>query len=189
MTIYREAMGKFSWYPPAHWEEMQFRRVRWMEERDGCRFYTVRDDHGELLAGVLALISREDETAYYWRMGYGAAGRKAIVVPALYWECAQDLCTGENPIRYINFGSSPQPALSQFKDYLGAEATEHYRLILRKPSMRLQLMDWREQGRDRARRLVGANAGLRSVYQMLQRLPFLSTSLFAMASDLLPNVI
>ncbi len=187
MELYRTAMAKFSWYPPQHWEELQRERIRWMEDREGCRFFAVRDADGELLAGLLALLSPEDRTAYYWRMGYGAAGRKAEVVPALYWEAAQPLCAG--PLRFVNFGSSPQPALSQFKDYLGADATTHYRLIQRKPSLRLQLHDWNALARDRARRLVGGSAGLRTVYQKLQRLSFFSFALSCSFGEMLPVVL
>jgi hypothetical protein len=169
MTLYRAAMQKFSWYPTPHWEAVVRQRIRWMEEQQACRLYTARTGNGDTLAALLVLISPEDETAYYWRMGYDAPGRDASVVPALYWQAARELRQELPALRWVNFGGSPQASLSQFKDYLGATPTEHFRLIHRRESMRLKLLQLSEAARDNARYWLGATPALKRFYRFFQR--------------------
>ena len=169
LALYRIAMSKFSWYPTRGWEKRLRLRARWMAERDGCRYYAVRSPEGETLAAMLVLLSPEDGTCYYWHMGYGPAGRKAEVVPALYWQTALDIRQDRPALTRVNFGGSPLAALSQFKDYLGAASTEHYRLIYRRPSANLTLLEWRKHGRDHVRRLLATHPGLHRLYELLRR--------------------
>ena len=125
LPLYRGTMRKYSWWPSPTWE-MTFReRFRWMRKRDGCRLYTARTADGEMQAGCLALLSREDNTAYLWRQGSGNGRAMMGVIPALYWHAAVDLAS---EFAYVNFGGSPEMSLSSFKDYLGAEVAPHFQI-------------------------------------------------------------
>ncbi len=137
LPLYHETMLKFSWRPSVKWEATFRRRFHWMRQRDGCRLYTARTASGELAAGVVVLLSREDKTAYLWRQGSSSAYVEAGGVPALYWYAARDLAA---EFSNINFGGSPQPSLSRFKDYLGAEAVLHFRLLKCHNRFRLSLL-------------------------------------------------
>lgn len=138
LPLYHQTMLKFSWRPSVRWEEMFRQRFRWMHERDGCRLYVARTKDGEMAGGVVVLPSREDQTAYLWRQGSGGDHVEAGVVPALYWHAACDLA-GELPT--INFGGSPQPSLSCFKDYLGAKAVLHFSLAKCDRRFRLSFLE------------------------------------------------
>ncbi len=169
MTLYQAAMNKFSWYLTPTWEAMSRQRISWMEEQNGCRLYTARTTGGDILAVLLVLISHEDETAYYWRIGYDTPGRDADVVPALYWQAALELRQESPALRFVNFGGSPQPTLSQFKDHLGGTLTEHFRLIHRRASTRLKLLQLSEVARGQARRWLAESPALKRLYQFLPR--------------------
>jgi len=109
-----------------------------MRQRDGCRLYTARTAAGDLAAGVVVLLSREDATAYLWRQGSSPDLVQAGGIPALYWHAASDLAA-EFP--NVNFGGSPQASLSQFKDYLGAEAVPHFALSRCKRRYRIAALE------------------------------------------------
>lgn len=151
LPLYHETMLKFSWRPSVKWEAIFRRRFHWMRQRDGCRLYTARTAEGELAAGVVVLLSREDETAYLWRQGSGRAYVEAGGVPALYWHAACDLAP-EFP--NINFGGSPEPSLSRFKDYLGAEPVLHFRLLKCNNRFRLSLLKRAQTIKDIAYNIV-----------------------------------
>ncbi len=104
-------------------------RFRWMRERDGCRLYTAHTASGELVAGLVTLLSRADQTAYFCRQGSLAEHVAAGILPALYWHTATDLAD-EFPL--TNFGGSLQASLSRFKDHLGARAVLHFQLMRKK---------------------------------------------------------
>ena len=121
LPLYSQTMRKFSWWPSPKWEAIFRQRFAWMHDRDGCRLHTVRDQNGRLIAGVLTLLSREDQTAYLWRQG----SADPAVVPALYWFAAQEV----RPVcPIVNFGGSPLPSLNWFKEALGATAVPHFRI-------------------------------------------------------------
>jgi hypothetical protein len=160
LKLYRATMQKFGWLPTAAWEDQFRTRLRWMADRDGCRLYTASTAEGQLLAGVLVLLSREDRTAYFWRMGAATDRRDSRVVPALYWWTAMELGVEDPDIRHINFGGSPPPSLSQFKDYLAATPTLHFRLIHKPPSAHLGLWTLSERTKLAIRRARAHFGGL-----------------------------
>lgn len=123
---YHETMAKFGWWISPAWEATFVERFRWMRARDACRLYTARAMDGSLAAGVVVLLSREDQTAYLWRQGSGAEHLATGVVPALYWQVASDLA---EEFATVNFGGSPQASLSRFKDFLGARAVPHFQVV------------------------------------------------------------
>jgi len=125
LPLYHRTMEKFSWRPSPKWEAVFRARLRWLAERDRCRVYTARASNGELVGGVVTLLSREDRTAYLHRQGSHSAFRDASGVPALYWHVAQQVA-GE--FDWVDFGGSPQPSLGRFKDFLGAQATLHFQV-------------------------------------------------------------
>ena len=138
LPLYGETMRKFSWRPSARWEEIFRERFSWMAARDGCRLYTARTPDGELASGVVVLLSREDQTAYLWRQGSGEEHVRGGVVPALYWHAACDLAS---ELPNTNFGGSPEPSLSRFKDYLGADAVPHFRIRKNLCPVRMAALD------------------------------------------------
>ena len=160
LRLYRATMRKFGWLPTAAWEDQLRTRLRWMADRDGCRLYTASTAEGQLAAGVLVLLSREDRTAYFWRMGADPERRDSRVVPALYWWTAMELGVEDPDIRHINFGGSPPPSLSQFKDYLAATPTLHFRLIHKPPSALLGLWTLSERTKLAIRRARAHFGGL-----------------------------
>ncbi|MFZ5918251.1 MAG: GNAT family N-acetyltransferase [Chloroflexota bacterium] len=151
LPLYHGTMGKFSWRPSARWEAIFRRRFHWMQERDGCRLYTARTEGGQLVGGVVVLLSRQDNTAYLWRQGSARGFVEAGGIPALYWHAATDLA-GEFP--NVNFGGSPQLSLDRFKDYLGAEAVMHFRLVKCNSRYRLAVFERALKSKDIVYNLV-----------------------------------
>lgn len=147
LPLYCATMAKFHWWPSPQWAAQLHERFQWMIERDGCRLYTARAADGELAAGCLALLSREDGTAYLWRQGSGEAHVQQGVVPALYWHIASELA---GDFQQVNFGGSPDPSLSRFKDYLGARAVPHYQISRCDQPLPMALADAAQQVKDKA---------------------------------------
>lgn len=154
IVIYQKTMRKFGWYPSSNWRDSLYQRLEWMCSQDGCRLYTARTPSGALAAAVLVLLSREDQTVYLWRMAHDSDLRDSRIVPALYWWSSLAISQHEPNLRYVNFGGSPLPSLGQFKDYLGAQPIQHFRLIHRRPSVRLGLWRGVDQARDLGRKIL-----------------------------------
>ena len=129
-------------------------RLMWMANEDGIRLYTARSESGELMAGLLVLMSPEDQTAYYWMSGYDQTGRDSRLLPSLYWYTNQAICASDPHIKYINLGVSPQSSLSRFKDMLGAEPTLFFTLLYQNRTMRPLLLNAYEQAKAIARRIL-----------------------------------
>lgn len=125
LPLYHQTMGKFSWRPSPKWQAIFRARFRWLAECDQCRLYIARASNGELVGGVVALLSREGRTAYLFRQGSHSTFRDANGVPALYWHAARDVA---GDFQHVDFGGSPQPSLGRFKDFLGAETTLHFKI-------------------------------------------------------------
>ncbi|MCL5996858.1 MAG: GNAT family N-acetyltransferase [Chloroflexi bacterium] len=151
VSLYRETMAKYDWQPSARWEQVLQARFRWMRERDGCRLYTARTADGKMAGGVIAILSRDDHSALLWRVGTSQDFVKAGGVPALYWHAA---CGVAAEFPCVDFGWSPQASLSQFKDYMGAQAELHFRLSRCSGSMRLRLVNHSKKLKDRVYNLL-----------------------------------
>lgn len=151
LQLYSQMMRKFSWHPSVGWQRTFRQRFYWMQERDGCRLYTARTADAELAAGLVVLLSRDDETTYLWRQGSADAYLRAGVVPALYWHVACDLAP---ELPNVNFGGSPTASLSRFKDYIGAEAALHFRLRRCNNPFRLSLLNHTMKLKDAVYNLV-----------------------------------
>jgi len=160
LPLYHQTMRKFSWRPSLKWETIFKQRFAWMRLRDGCRFYTARAANGEMAGGVVALLSREDQTAYLWRQG--SQTHQLGLVSALYWRAACDLA---DEFPQINFGGSPQFSLSQFKDYLGARAVPHLQFSKRNSRYKLPLLETAYTLKDQLYNLL-----MRVAYRPWQRL-------------------
>jgi hypothetical protein len=161
---YHETMAKFGWWISPVWEASFVERFRWMRARDACRLYTARAKDGSLAAGVVVLLSREDQTAYLWRQGSGADHMAAGVVPGLYWQAASDLAS---EFRTVNFGGSPLASLSQFKDYMGAQAVVHFQMVRNRRPRRVAAQRHALQLKDQV-----YNFGMRVAREPLQRMLF-----------------
>ena len=129
-------------------------RLMWMADEDGIRLYTARSESGELMAGLLVLMSPEDHTAYYWMAGYDQTERDSRLLPSLYWYTNQAICASDPHIKYINLGISPQSSLSRFKDMLGAEPTLFFTLLYQNRTMKPLLLNGYEQTKAFARRFL-----------------------------------
>ncbi len=151
LPLYHETMLKFAWRSSVRWENVFVRRFAWMRQRDGCRLYTARDAGGKLVAGVVALLSREDVTAYLWRQGSSQEFVQAGGIPALYWHAACDLAP---EFASINFGGSPQASLSHFKDHLGADAVQHFVLSKRNARSRIAALEYAQRLKDTVYNIV-----------------------------------
>lgn len=165
LHLYRLTVHKFGLAPGTAWERGLRERLSWMEASDGCRLYAARDGDGRLAAAVLVLLSRDDQTAYLWRMGQDPGTTDRTAVPTLYWSVVLQLREDAqlaNAIRWVNLGGSPQQSLARFKDYLGATPTLHFRLIRRQRSGRLRLWETQLQARALARRWRGWYRKLRA---------------------------
>ena len=123
LPLYHQTMFKFSWRPSPKWEAIFRKRFHWLVARERGHLYIARASNGELMGGVVALLSREDETVYLHRQGSHPDFVAANGVPALYWHVARAVAGN---FRWVDFGGSPQPSLGRFKDFLGAKAVLHF---------------------------------------------------------------
>ncbi|MCF7849218.1 MAG: GNAT family N-acetyltransferase [Kiritimatiellales bacterium] len=133
IPIYRKLMWKFNWAPSPQWDRDFKNRIAWLLEHDAAGIYGARDSRGKLQAAVIVLLSHDDRTLYLWRCGYNESLRGHSVIPALYWNACRYWHERWGMPVQVNMGGSPHYTLSQFKDYLGAEAVAHCRLVWRKP--------------------------------------------------------
>jgi hypothetical protein len=162
LPLYHQTMHRFVWRPSVRWESIFRGRFRWLRQRDGCRLYTARTPNGELVGGVVTLLSREDQTAYLWRQGSDRAFVEAGGIPALYWHVACDLAPA---FPNVNFGGSPQASLSHFKDYLGAEAVPHFAITKCSCPQRMAALEQAQRLKDTA-----YNLAMRVAFEPWQRL-------------------
>jgi hypothetical protein len=168
LALYRSLMRKFLWQPSLRWEAIFRDRFCWMRDRDGCRLYVARpvSDPSALAGAVAVLLSPEDDTAYLWRQGSDPAWAEQGLVPALYWYAAKDLA----PVLHnANFGGSPQPSLSRFKDYLGAKPVLHFAVTRRNAPVRLALLERGLRAKDATYNLMVRMAG-RRFQELIHRL-------------------
>jgi hypothetical protein len=87
------------------------------------------------------LLSPEDRTVYLWRCGYIPDEGENTVIPGLYWNACQHIFEEWGAPMDANFGGSPRLTLTQFKDYLGAEAIPHFKFIYYEPGIKTRA--WR----------------------------------------------
>lgn len=153
LRLYRLNVARFGQAPTQQWEAVFRERWTWMQQHRGARLYVVRDQHAEILAAVLLLTSEDDHEGYLWRVGFGEPAARSGALPALYWSVAQALNTDSFTWKWLNLGGSPNPSLHQFKDYLGAFPTLHFRFIHRHRDPRVLLWAAQEQARIIVRRV------------------------------------
>jgi len=158
LPLYHQTMLKFSWRPSALWESTFRQRFAWMASRDQARLYTARTPEGELVAGVVVLVSRDDGTSYLWRQGSNPDTISTGVVSALYWYAGKGVAD-QTP--HVNFGGSPLQSLSHFKDTLGATPTPHYALRYTSRPGRLRVLQGAQRLKDWAyNRIMPGTFGL-----------------------------
>lgn len=92
-----------------------------------------------------------------------AAGREGFL--ALYWQCAQTLREEWGAPLHINFGGSPRPSLAQFKDYLGATPTLHFRLVHDQPGPRTRWWRQARKVKETGRRVLTKGGILQAWYR------------------------
>jgi len=136
IPLYRRLMQKFYWVPVRRWDRDLVRRMDWLTAHDAGAVFGARDKEGQLCAAVIVLLSPEDRTLYLWRCGYRDDQEGNSVVPGLYWHACLHWRERWGAPLLANLGGSPRASLSQFKDYLGAEAVPHLRLVYHPPGWR-----------------------------------------------------
>jgi hypothetical protein len=123
LQLYRETMQKFGWRPEDRWGNIFSKRIEWMQSRDMVRLYTCRTKTGELVGGALYILSRANNTAYYWLIGYNHAINSKEFPPAIHWYAAQDLSP---EFSLADFGEAGEQYLHAFKDSLGTYSTPYW---------------------------------------------------------------
>jgi hypothetical protein len=141
VPLYKRLMQKFEWLPGSQWSQDFERRLEWLMKNDIGAVYGAWDKADELCGAVIALLSREERTIYLWRCGYRSDRKGNTIVPALYWRAACHWLDQWGEPLVCNLGGSPMMSLSQFKDYLGADAEPHLKFIYR--PFRFRPMMWR----------------------------------------------
>ena len=145
--------------------------MQWLEAQDGGRIFTTRNSSGELKAAVIALLSRDDRTVYLWRCAYQSDAESHTVVPALYWKAALALREEWGAPLQVNFGGSPRVNLTLFKDYLGAKATLHFRLVHESAGWKTKAWKMSRQWKESARRVATRSGILDALYRYNQPAP------------------
>lgn len=141
IRVYRELIRKFDWAPLARWDDDLRNRLGWLMEKGLGEVFGCWDESGSLRGAVILLLSPEDRTVYLWRCGYVPDAGANTVIPGLYWHACQHVFERWGAPMHANFGGSPRLTLTQFKDYLGAVATPHFRLLHDQPGFRTRA--WR----------------------------------------------
>lgn len=163
IRIYRQLIRKFNWTPLARWDDDLRNRLDWLQKNDlGC-IYGAWDESGSLRAAVILLLSKEDRTVYLWRCGYIPDKGANTVIPALYWNACQHIFHEWGAPLYANFGGSPRLTLTQFKDYLGAEAVPHFKFIYDKPGMKTKIWRHLRRRKEAMRRIATETGALRII--------------------------
>jgi hypothetical protein len=120
LRLYAETMKKYDWQPTAKWRDAFQRKMKWLESRDLLHIYACRMKTGELVGITLSLLSRENQTAYFWLIGYEHTIDSKEFPPAIYYYASQDLST---EFEHIDFGEGAHSSLYAFKDSLGTTST------------------------------------------------------------------
>ena len=168
LALYRQLVTKFDWVPLPRWDHDLRQRMEWLAACDGGRLFTATAKDGTLRAAVLALLSREDRTAYLWRCAYQPDPESNTIIPALYWQCALALREEWGAPLHINFGGSPRPSLAQFKDYLGATPTLNFRLVHDQPGPRTRWWRQARKVKETGRRVLTKGGLLQAWYRAQQ---------------------
>ena len=120
LRLYAETMKKYDWQPTSKWREAFLRKMKWLESRDLLHIYTCRKKTGELVGITLSLLSRENQTAYFWLIGYDHTIDSKEFPPAIYYYASEDL---SSEFKFIDFGEGAHASLYAFKDSLGTTST------------------------------------------------------------------
>lgn len=138
--LHNLTLKKFKWQAPAHWQRSLLTNMDRLAERGICRLFTASaqdsinptaEKSPEFCAGVSVLLSPDHRIAWLWRVAYQTDDPGLI--PALYFEAASSVKAEFGEDWRINFGGSPRLSLSLFKDFLGADATPHWRVVWQRP--------------------------------------------------------
>jgi hypothetical protein len=159
IALYRRLIRKFDWVPLGRWDGELQQRLEWLCTQGSGLVYGARDAEGALRAAVILLLSPEDRTVYLWRCAYDPEPGANTMIPALYWNACRHVFGLWGAPMTANFGGSPRMSLSHFKDYLGAEALPHLKLLHDKPGLRVRLWRRLRRGKEDLRR-IGTRLGV-----------------------------
>jgi hypothetical protein len=131
--LHDASLEKFSWNPPVAWREALTRHTKSCGELGFCRFFSASpsEQPSSPCAIVSVLLNSASKTAFLWRVGFDSS--QTGLIAALYAEAGNAIREEYGSDWDINFGGSPRFSLSQFKDYLGAEANFHYAVTWQRP--------------------------------------------------------
>lgn len=128
-SLHNHTLEKFKWRAPAHWRASLLANMAGLEKRGICRLFTAAPaaTPDTICAAVSVLIDPVHHRSWLWRVAYESDDPGLI--PALYVRAAMEIKKEFGPRMTVNFGGSPRVSLSLFKDYLGAAATPHWRIV------------------------------------------------------------
>jgi hypothetical protein len=120
---YKTTMGKYDWIPTPAWETSFYKRVKWLEGQNCMRLYTCRTKTGALVGAALYILSRPNQTAYFWMVSYDHTLDCKEFPPAIHWYAANELSP---EFKYIDFSDGNTPSLYVFKDSLGTTSERYW---------------------------------------------------------------
>lgn len=98
-------------------------RVEWLRKRGAGRLYLVTDQKGTVSGMTLAILSRENQTAYLWGSKCNELKMEKEVLPYLYWKSYETLA---NDFPRMDLGGSERYEIGLVKDKLGSEPVPRF---------------------------------------------------------------
>jgi hypothetical protein len=94
------------------------KRIDFLRSRNLCRLYAVTDQQGVKYGMTLAILSRENHTAYLWGSICNDLKLENEIFPYLFWK-SYEVLAEEFP--HMDLGGSNKYSVSEIKDKLGCE--------------------------------------------------------------------
>ena len=99
------------------------KRIDWLRRRNLCRLFVVKDQQGVKCGMTLAILSRENHTAYLWRSICDDLKLENEILPYLFWK-SYEVLSEEFPC--MDLGASTKVNIGLIKDQLGCEPAPRF---------------------------------------------------------------
>lgn len=99
------------------------KRIDWLRKRDLCRLFLVNDQQRSKSGMTLAILSRENRTAYLWGSTCNDMNSGNEILPYLFWKSYEALAE-EFP--RMDLGESGKSNVGLMKDKLGCEPVPRF---------------------------------------------------------------
>jgi hypothetical protein len=103
--------------------EVLQKRIDWLRSRGLCRLYVVTDGMDMKVGMTLAILSRENRTAYLWGSVCDDPKLENEILPYLFWK-SYGVLAEEFP--RMDLGGSDKYSVGLIKDKLGCEPTPRF---------------------------------------------------------------